>query len=451
MKTKVKNRVKLYLLATLMYPASESFAAIDIIFDVSSATNTPEAAVASAMADFCPRLQELPTPSAETARLAEVCLAVENAPQTETREAYHDLSARSATSILSLMTHGPLSQPVKVIGKRLAALRRASADSTNAKLDSQSDHDLSPGGQEILSFGDVNGGSAGSETLASNWGGFLTTSYTSADQDETQTLAGYNADTYSVVLGVDYRFGNNRFAGVAARLGTTNADLDGNSGSLDALDGNITLYSSMFITDKLFLDATAHYGAAKFDLDRKLDFTAGAVSVKETAKSDTRGDQYGASLGAGYEWQLAKAVSTQFLANVRYNSASIDGYKESDASGVNLKINDLDFETLTSKLGLQLSVPFSLSWGVLVPQVNAYWLHEFKTDGEKVQASFLADPFNTQFAFTSDDLDEDYYNASVGVALTMPRGFNMFVQYETYLDYDNYEKSVVSLGARMEF
>jgi len=450
MNIKLKITVKLCLLITLVYPWGSSFSAIDIVFDVSNSNNTPEAAVATAIEDFCPKIQNMTGASADTARLAEVCNAVQNAQQTETQEAYRGLSARSATSILNMMSRGPLSQPVDVIDKRLAALRRIAESLNVADVDTKTKQLLAENIDTDLGR-TPSGGAAGSAQIASDWSGFLTANYTNANQDKTQTLAGFDADTTAAVVGIDYRFKSGLFAGAAARLLTSDVDLDGNAGTLDALDGNITLYSTFFVTDNLYLDGTAHYGATTFELDRKLNFSVNGVAVNETSDSDTKANQFGVSVGAGYDWRLAKSVTTQFVGNLRYNSVSIDSYTETNARGVTLKIHDQGFETLTSKLGIQLSAPFSQSWGVLVPQFDFFWIHEFITDGEKIRANFDADPFGTQFTFTSDDLDENYYAASVSTAFVFAGGFHMFVQYERYIDYESYDQGMISLGARVEF
>jgi len=447
-----KSRIlfKLCLLTMLVYPWGNSFSAIDIVFDVSNSSNTPEAAVATAIEDFCPKIQNLADASADTTRLAEVCAAIQNAPQTETEAAYKALSARSATAILSMLSHGPLSQPIDVIDKRLAALRKVAESLGLAKLDADTRLRLAESRGDDSEHG-MSGGAAGADQFGSNWGGFLTINHTNADQDESQTLAGFDADTTAAVMGVDYRFRNGLFAGAAARLLTSDVDLDGNAGALDVFDINITLYSTFFITDKLYLDGTVHYGATKFELDRKPNFSVNGVTVNETANSDTKGSQYGISFGSGYEWQLAKSVVTQLVGNIRYNAVSIDRYTEANASGVNLTIQDQDFDTLTSKLGLQLSAPMSQSWGILVPQFDLFWLHEFITDGEKIRANFDADPFGTQFTFTSDDLDANYFKASASAAFVFAGGVHAFVQYERYIDYENYNQGMISLGARMEF
>ena len=438
------------LIGLLILPWTASMSAIDIEIDVSTATNTPEAAVAIAIEDFCPKIQGLNI-SADTDRLAEVYLAIENAPATETIEAYRDLSARSATSILTMMTRGPGSQPVEILDSRLAALRRAAANMTTAKFDMEFNGEQLPESYVVDLLNYASGGAAGADSLGSKWSGFLTGTYTNSEQTETTTLAGFEGDTASLVVGADYRLDNNTFAGVAARLLSSDVKLDDNAGSLDAFDTNITLYGTTYTGENIYVDGTVYYGHGRFDLERDLAFQVGNVIVKERANGDTIGNQLGATVGMGYDLVVGRSFVTQFSGKFRYSSAKIHAYEETNATGLNLNISKQDIDTINFKLGTSLSNAFSFSWGVIAPQFDAFWIHEFATAGEQVTASFVADPFNTKFTFTTEDLDSDYFTASLGAVLMVPGGITAFLQYEAYIDYENYDQSMLSLGARMEF
>ena len=454
---KIHTRYRVAFISLLLLPWTATMSAIDIEIDVSTATNTPEAAVAAAIFDFCPKIQGYPNASDDTIELARVCQAIENAPATETEEAYRDLSARSATSILTMMTRGPGSQSVEVLDSRLAALRRAAANMTTAKFNMEFNGQQLPDSYvaDLLNY--ASGGAASADSLGSKWSGFLTGTYTNSEQTETATLAGFEGDTASLVVGADYRIDNNSFAGVAARLLSSDVKLDDNAGSLDAFDTNITLYGTTYTGENIYVDGTVYYGHDRFDLERDLKFvvnnaiTNEQVIVNDRANGDTIGNQVGASVGLGYDLVVGRSFVTQFSGKLRYGSAKIHAYEETNATGLNLNINKQEIDTTNFKLGASISNAFSFSWGVIAPQFDAFWIHEFITAGEKVTASFVADPFNTKFTFTTEDLDSDYFTASLGAVLMVPGGFTAFLQYETYIDYENYDQSMLSLGARMEF
>jgi len=450
---KIRITRSVVLTGLLLMPWTVIMSANHIVIDVGVATdtNTPEAAVAAAIADFCPKIQPPPGRGTETDRLAEVCQAILDASVTETREAYRDLSARSATSILTMMTRGPSSQPIEILDSRLASLRRAAANLTTAKIDMEFNGQALPNEFVADLFNLASGGAAGADEQGSRLSGFVTGIYTRSKQTETSTLAGFKGDTAGLVVGVDYRFEDNLFAGVAARLASSDVTLDDNAGSLDAFDTNITFYATTYTAENMYVDGTIYYGRGNFDLERDLNFALGSVIVKERAKGDTVGNQIGASVGLGYDLVVGNSFVTQFSGQLRYSSAKIKGYQESNATGLNLNISKQEIDTTNSRLGVSLSNAFSFSWGVIAPQLDAFWIHEFVTDGDQVTANFVADPFDTKFTFTSEDRDSDYFTASLGAVLLVPGGFTAFLQYEAYIDYANYDQSMVSLGARMEF
>jgi len=451
---KIHTRHRIAFISLLLLPWTATMSAIDIEIDVSTASNTPEAAVAAAIEEFCPKIQGLPNASDDTQYLAKVCQDILDANEvdaTQTEEAYRDLSARSATSILTMMTRGPSSQPVEILDSRLAALRRAAANMTTANIGIEFNDQQLPESYvaDLLNYS--SGGAASADSLGSRWSGFLTGTFTSSEQTETTTLAGFEGDTASLVIGADYRFEDNLFAGVAVRFASSDVSLDDNAGSLDAFDTNLTFYGTTYTGENIYVDGTVYFGHGRFDLERNIKFSVSPEPVNERAHGDTIGNQLGATVGMGYDLVVGRSFVTQFSGKLRYSSVKIHAYEETNASGLDLNISKQDIDTTNFTLGASLSNAFSFSWGVIAPQFDAFWVHEFITAGEQVTASFVADPFNTKFTFTSEDLDSDYFTASLGAVLMVPGGFTAFLQYEAYIDYENYDQSMLSLGARVEF
>lgn len=449
--TFIGNPYPFALILSLLLPWQVSTAAIDIIFDVSTDTNTPEAAVATGIADLCPRLQDLPDPSPQTQRLIEVCTAVTSASATETEAAYEALSARAATSVVTLASIGLMAQPIDLVNRRLAALRRAAANASNAALQ------LEINGQplsaaDVLAFNlSGTGGGASADSPGSPLSGFVTGIFSDSQQTQTTTLAGFQGNTNALMLGMDYRYTSNIYAGVAGRFSQTDVQLDKGAGTLKADDFNVTVYATQWIYKNLYLDATLHRSRGNFDISRKIKFDVGGVDVDETASGSTHGNQVGLSLGGGYELVLRNSIVTQITGNLRLTKTDIDGYEETGANGLNLRIKEQSIDSRVFKLGALVSYAISYPWGVLSPQLDVNWIHQFKTEGQRVHASFVSDPYNTSFVFTTEERDSDYFTLNLGAMALLPGGLTAYFQYETYLGYSNYEQSMWSLGARMEF
>ncbi|WP_455203409.1 autotransporter outer membrane beta-barrel domain-containing protein, partial [Kaarinaea lacus] len=299
--------------------------------------------------------------------------------------------------------------------------------------------------------GDSGGGASADEPSSSRLSGFISGGSIRSEQTETSTLAGFHAQTYNVTAGMDYRFTDKVFAGAAARYSSSEVDLHDDDGSMDAEDGNLTLYGTYYPGQNWYMDGTMHYGQNQFDLTRRINFSIGGTPFDETAKSDTEGNQYGLSVGSGYEWYSGDGAVSLMTANLRYNKANIDEYTEKSGGGFNLNIHEQSFDSLILKLGGQISKAYSQSWGVILPQVNINYFHEFIEDGEQITASFVSDDTNTQFAFTTEERDNNYFSLAAGVVVVLPGGFTAYGQGEVYKAIENYKQSIWSLGARWEF
>jgi uncharacterized protein YhjY with autotransporter beta-barrel domain len=432
---------------SLLYPFTQVLGAIDVVVNVET-QNSPTTSVAGALNQLCPKLiADESQDKAGTAELRAFCNALDTATPEQKAAAYEALSAHMASSQTTLMMHGPQSMPVEVVDKRLDALRKAAKNATNARFE----WDMN--GQTLITGlqNDTGGGASADPQQGSRLSGFATALYTSTEQTETTTLAGFKGKTYGAVFGADYRFLDNAFAGAALRYAQSDFDLSANGGSLDASDLNLTFYGTYYPLTQWYLDWTLHYGQGQFDLSRRIDFTVGSLTVNEVADSSTDGSQYGASVGTGYEWVLKGGALAQINATFRYNQAKSDTYNETSAGGYNLRVEGQSVDTMLGKLGAQGSKAFGFKWGVLIPQINVNYIYEFIDDGEDINATFVSDPFNTQFVFTTEKRDTSYFTTAIGVVTLLPGGFTAYLQYDTYLQMDNYKQSVWSLGARMEF
>jgi uncharacterized protein YhjY with autotransporter beta-barrel domain len=442
-----------FCVVAALFVSPLAYSDIQITVDVSTASNTPEAAVAAGFDEMCPKIEGIVTSDAGLQQLIDICTALDNSSVAQTEQAYRALSARSNTSNNSLATYGPGAMPMSLIGKRLATLRKAAENAQNARLDPDIDGQPIPRSLVAKVFDEpqTGGGASADNNNNGRLSGFVSAMSYRSEQAETQTLASYHGEAAGGVMGLDYRFSDKTFAGIAGRYSKSNVDLHGNAGTLDADDMNLTFYSTYYPGQDWYLEGTVHYGKGKYDLTRRIDFNLSGLSVNETAASSTNGSQFGASFGGGSEWVFKDGAVSQLTAGLYYARSTIDAYTENGTNGVNLEINKQTIDSLQTRIGAQLNKAVGYSWGELIPQLNLTWIHEFMQDGEKIQASFASDPTNTQFAFTTDNKYPDYFTISLGVVAVWPGGFTAFIQTENYMLMDNFSQRIWSIGARMEF
>lgn len=355
------------------------------------------------------------------------------------------------------------------IGARLAALR------AGARGISLSGFSLSFNGQPLqlaaLSSAFMNGGfsasagDGGVSGLGTSAGGrlgvFINGDVRFGSRDRTALTEGFDFNTYGITAGVDYRFLDTFVAGVSVGYTNKTLDIDGSRGELDSDGWTGSLYGTWYKDlderNSLYLDGLFSYGALGHDQTRALRYAFGnGTRVDQRIRADFDSSQWSLSLGGGYRWQRS-ALSVGPVARLEYVSASIDGYDETvrdpsvPGGGWRVHIGAQDVESLTTRLGVDLSYAMSQPWGVLVPQLTLDWVHEFKLDPDPLVGHFLEDPARTPFLLQVDAPDRDYFNLGIGAVAQLPHGMSGFVFYRKLLGYDILSMDSISFGLRMEF
>jgi len=410
---------------------------------------------------ICDTLPNKPNRTSDEEHMNGFCTALNSTTsELNTGAAYTALSARSVSAITSFTANSFItSMSIGDIAKRLASLRKSSA-----KINNQ--HAFLPANTSPINMANLStdapltGGGASADEIPpdaaggindNRLSGYLSASFSDAEQEETLRLSGYDSDTSSLLLGLDYRFGSNVFAGAALKTLSGNIDLIENRGTVDITTYDLSLYSSYYPTENIYFQGTLSAGQGDYDITRKMDFSVNGSAFSETAQSNPDGSGYSLSISSGYDhYFIGTGVSTVTDISFAYAQTDIDGFSESNAQGFNLIVGEQSIESLTSKLGLQVSKSVSTSFGVLLPEFSAAWKHEFKTDGEDIVAAFAIDPDNT-FRYTTDKRDSDYFVLGLAASMVLPNGIMGYIQYEKVLDIDNYNVDTLNLGARVEF
>ncbi len=122
---------------------------------------------------------------------------------------------------------------------------------------------------------------------------------------------------------------------------------------------------------------------------------------------------------------------------------------------MNLRVRDQNFNSLTTALGGGASYAMSKGFGVLVPQIRAEWIHEFKNDDRLLTATFVNDPRanldgHTLFART-DGPDRDYFTILFSLSTVLRGGLQGFVSYERVFELKDITSNIFNGGVRYEF
>ena len=120
-------------------------------------------------------------------------------------------------------------------------------------------------------------------------------------------------------------------------------------------------------------------------------------------------------------------------------------------SGLGLRIEQRELESLASVLGGKLTYTHSASWGVLMPHLQLEWEHEFRDDPQALEARFLNDPTGSVMLLRGDELDTDYFRIGLGMSMVLTKGRSGYFYYERLLGKDRSSQYNLALGFRMEF
>lgn len=298
----------------------------------------------------------------------------------------------------------------------------------------------------------------------SRWGFFLNGRGELFDRDRTSRERGYDGFTAGGQLGADYRIGEGSFLGAILAYDRSETEFDRdrpglnffpqrNDGESESDHFGITLYGSSNLTEGLYVEGSLGYGYTDIDFDRRAVFQESRQRIPQTnvrGRGDTRSHEWLAGGAVGYDVQLGR-LSVGPYARLHYARSHVSGYRERDASGLQMRISGDSQDSLTSVLGGRAGMAFGTSFGVVIPQVRLEWEHEFLRDRKSVATSFPLDSARNVFRVRGDDPDRDTWNAAIGVLLVLPGGWMPFADYEALLGHSFLDRHRVVAGVRKEF
>ena len=447
----------------------------DILVDPTS----PEAAVGLAIENLCPQLatrQIGEQNSAIQSDLFQRCgdLTFDTTPQTSSlRQVAPEEMATQETDIVELS-----SNQLNSIGSRLAGLR-SSMQSSSQQV---SLNGTRPG---LLAFNLSGYGSGAGDDIGDSGriGVYMNASIGSGDKDQTANESGFDIDSTSVTLGLDYRLNGGAFIGAAVGINSSDSEMSNNGGEVKSDGVSLMVYGTKSLSDTSYIEGTLGNGNYDYDTSRNLNYVARGTAVNQTALASTEADMTFASIGYGFSPSngSGEGVSFSYTARLNYLNADVDGFTETMSNqgangfGMNLEMADQEIESMTSVLGVQASKVFSTDSGILIPFAELSYIHEFEDDARTIQARFANDPFSEGFNQTNgayptgvnatangqsiptiisiitDAPDADYFRLAFGASGILPRGKNWFVAADTTVGLKGTSYYSLTAGFRGEF
>ena len=273
---------------------------------------------------------------------------------------------------------------------------------------------------------------------------FVSTDYQYKRKDESAE-AGFQSDRAGITVGLDAPMDWGVIGG-ALSYSHTWGDFDDSGGDFDVDSFGGLLYGSYYPSDASYIDAVLGLAVKDHDLDRRV---VANNQILGNAEGDTIGFEFQASLSGGYDFTFDN-ITVGPRVGVHYLRTELDGFTET-GNPLALSYEDQVEDSLTTTVGAQASVAISTSFGVIVPQANAEYVHEFLNDRRTIDA--VADdgtPDGTPVSFVTDPPDRNYFNVGGGVVFVLPDGIAPFLAYSAQVANRFEELHTVTAGVRLE-
>jgi outer membrane autotransporter protein len=418
--------------------------------------------MAQALDSLCPRLAQSATLTSEQAALLTRCNGLSfNNTADQQREALDELNG---DDFAAARTQALLFANFQYVGvmDRLIALRGGARGLSLAGLDLMLDGQHVPlADLQKMVEGVLGGGAASDATepgglLSDKLGLWSRGNYSFGDKDSSASAPSFDADQWGLLVGMDYRFSDKAVGGVALAYGDSSVEFQpAGEGRLDATSWAASVYGSMYAARNFYLDAIFNVASVGYDAQRNITYVDGTGLVAENASGDTDGLTLSGGASLGYDFLLG-GLTLSPTAGVFYVDATIDGFTEDGATGLNLVYDEQNYESLTANLGLRLTYAWNVSWGVLLPHLRTDFVREFEDQVEVFGVRFAADPFDAASNPTppilveTDNPDRSYWRLAAGFSAQFKHGVSGYIEYQRLQSYELVDFQDVSFGLRFQ-
>ena len=189
--------------------------------------------------------------------------------------------------------------------------------------------------------------------------------------DAYRQAAGFDSDNIAVNTGVDQRIGQHALIGISLGYNHDNSEI-ANDGTRSVAQGySAALYGSYQPAAHVYLDGVIGGGGLSFDSSR---YAAGSAS---DLIGHRNGDQWFASLTAGYEYQAGVWTMSPY-GRFAWSLSSLNSFSETGDVADALTYGAQTLRTSQAIAGIRASgkIPFSAGW--LIPHVRLEIGHDFQ-------------------------------------------------------------------------
>ncbi|MEQ1620179.1 MAG: autotransporter outer membrane beta-barrel domain-containing protein [Methylococcales bacterium] len=296
----------------------------------------------------------------------------------------------------------------------------------------------------------INGGGAGDDVetlLDGRLGVFINGRFQASNKAQKAFEAGFDSETFAATAGLDYRLLDDLVVGVAIGYDNTNTNLHAYRGKqeINAITGLV--YGTYNLPSEMYVNLGAAYGGLDYDADRHITYLQNnGRYFNGTTHSTPQADQFSLTTGFGKDFALD---AWRLTPNTRldYTEVNIDANNEQGNTGFESHNSAQTAQSLATTAGFKVAYAYSIPWGVLSPELNLEWQHEFLNKATRMNGTLG----NSQIFTNSNGPDRDYFNVGGTLVGTFSEGRSAFLSYETRLGQSTISSHIVQIGLRIPF
>ena len=262
-------------------------------------------------------------------------------------------------------------------------------------------------------------------------------------QDAKGDVAGYDADTGGIALGIDAEVTDGVRLGASFAYSKTNVTGKGAGRTkTNVRSYQWTVYAD-HTADDFYVEGMLGYAVNSSKSSRRLTFGG----LNRTAKGDYDSTQYMAGVGGGMPMQVKTDVFVTPTAELSYTRVSSDSYTETGAGNLNLKVKPDDVDVLIASLGAKAHTHIRQGDGILVPSARAGLSYDFMGD----QATATGRYTGGGAAFKVKGMKAEKLAGNFGLGLAYDDGaWSVGANYDAEVK-SGYTGHSASLEARVKF
>ncbi len=243
-----------------------------------------------------------------------------------------------------------------------------------------------------------------------------------ASQDARDDVDGYSANYGGLLIGADKALNDKwRVGGVFQYAHTAINNSDSTSGDSTGVNGYGLIGYASFTGSPWYVNMSGAAVLQRYDTERRVTMPG----FDGVANGSFNGQQYVASVEGGWPLAVGSATLTP-LASLTYSYLNQNSYTETGGNGAALHVDSSSASSVRSALGAKIEKAYDTSYGQIVPELRAAWVHEYNRTRQSTGASFAGDPTGAT-GFTTVGMTPVSNLADISLGLTLLRANNLSV------------------------